>query len=199
MAAWRSPRIDLLWLPLGAGGNFVRFNGRLYETISALVEHRRSKDLYHSALEVTLPEGRFVVENCWPIPDENGPTRGVTVEGPVFSRRLSRLRSFRYEIRCWREGVIADIGDAVASPILVSEDDDSVRRLLELVLDVPACLWGRDELGLGEMWNSNSVISWLLARADLRPEGIEPPAGGRAPGWSAGIRLASLSRPSVPT
>jgi hypothetical protein len=25
--------IDLYWLPLGAGGNFVRLNGRVYEAI----------------------------------------------------------------------------------------------------------------------------------------------------------------------
>jgi hypothetical protein len=43
------------------------------------------------------------------------------------------------------------------------------------------------------MWNSNSVVSWLLARSDLRPERMAPPAGGRAPGWAAGIRIAALS------
>jgi hypothetical protein len=64
--------------------------------------------------------------------------------------------------------------------------------LLELVEAVPPLLWGRDELDLGEMWNSNSVISWLLARTGMRPEEISPPAGGRAPGWDAGIRLAHL-------
>ena len=25
------PAVDLYWLPLGAGGHFVRFNGRVYE------------------------------------------------------------------------------------------------------------------------------------------------------------------------
>jgi hypothetical protein len=45
------------------------------------------------------------------------------------------------------------------------------------------------------MWNSNSVVSWLLARSDLRPERIQAPAGGRAPGWEAGIRVAALSDP----
>jgi hypothetical protein len=46
---------------------------------------------------------------------------------------------------------------------------------------------------MGEMWNSNSVISWLLARSGLRPEEIHPPPGGRAPGWGVGLRLAHLS------
>jgi hypothetical protein len=54
----------------------------------------------------------------------------------------------------------------------------------------PVMIWGRDELRLGEMWNSNSVISYLLARSGLHTESIRPPAGGRAPGWDAGIVAA---------
>src|SRR5919106_6254708 len=33
--------IDLFWLPLGAGGWFVRLNGRIYEAIRAHRERRR--------------------------------------------------------------------------------------------------------------------------------------------------------------
>jgi hypothetical protein len=187
--------IDLYWLPLGAGGSFVRFNGLVYEAIHARLERRRSLDLYHSALEVRVPEERFVIENCWPIPDTNGAGRGVAVEGPVGSRRLGRFRVFRYEIRRWRAGVIADVGEAVASPQRLSDDLGQAQRLLELVVTVPPLIWGRDELGMGEMWNSNSVISWLLARSGLRAEEIHPPAGGRAPGWASGLRLAHRSTP----
>ena len=186
--------IDLYWLPLGAGGHFVRFNGHVYEAIHARLERRRPLDLYHSALEVRVPEGRFVVENSWPIPDTNGTARGVAVEGPVGNRRLGRFRVFRYEIRCWRDGFIADAGEAIASPQRLSNDPVRARRLLDLVANVPALVWGRDELGMGEMWNSNSVIAWLLARTDLRAGEIRPPAGGRAPGWASGLRLA-LSTP----
>jgi hypothetical protein len=32
--------IDLYWLPLGAGGRFVRTNGRLYEAVAARVQRR---------------------------------------------------------------------------------------------------------------------------------------------------------------
>src|SRR5450759_1179100 len=42
--------IDLYWLPLGAGGNFVRFNGYVYEAIKASLDRRPVCDLYHSAL-----------------------------------------------------------------------------------------------------------------------------------------------------
>ena len=44
--------IELYWLPLGAGGWFVRLNGRIYEAIHALLECRRLLDIYHSALRV---------------------------------------------------------------------------------------------------------------------------------------------------
>jgi hypothetical protein len=51
-------------------------------------------------------------------------------------------------------------------------------------------VWGRDELHAGEWWNSNSFIAWLLARTGLDTDAIQPPAGGRAPGWDAGLVLA---------
>jgi hypothetical protein len=54
----------------------------------------------------------------------------------------------------------------------------------------PLLTWGRDELRAGEMWNSNSLVAWMLARSGQCLEGIEPPAGGRAPGWGAGLVLA---------
>ena len=188
--------IELYWLPLGAGGWFVRLNGRIWEAIHARRERRRPRDLYHTALVVRVPEGRFVVENCWPIPDANGSSRGVAVEGPVGSRRLGRWRVFRYEVRRWRGGVIADAGEAVASPQLLSQDSVVAHRLLELVGSLPNPVWGRDELLTGEMWNSNSVIAWLLAGSGLPTDAIRPPAGGRAPGWNAGLVTARRQHPN---
>jgi hypothetical protein len=182
--------IDLYWLPLGAGGHFVRFNGGVYELILSFREHRASLDLYHTALEVTVPEGRFVIENAWPVPNDDGTARGVTVQGPVWNHRLGRLRIFRYEVRCWLDGTIPDVAEAVASPQRVSNDEDQARHVLALAGSIPTCVWGRDELHIGEMWNSNSVISWLLTTAGLPAEKISPPAGGRAPGWAAGVVAA---------
>ena len=40
------------------------------------------------------------------------------------------------------------------------------------------------------MWNSNSFISWLLARSGVDASAIRPPVGGRAPGWHAGLVVA---------
>jgi hypothetical protein len=94
----------------------VRLNGRIWEAVHALLERRRPLDLYRSALEVRLPEGRFVIENSWPIADGDGTARGVVVEGPVASHRMGRFRVFRYEVRRWRDGVIPDVAEAVASP-----------------------------------------------------------------------------------
>jgi hypothetical protein len=188
--------VDLFWIPLGAGGWFVRLNGRVYEAVHALLERRRPLDLYHSALEVHVPEGEFVIENAWPIPNRNGRSRGVVVEGPVGSRRLARFRFLRYEIRRWRDGVIPDVGEAVGGPRRVSDDVDRARRLLNLVGSVPAQIWGRDELGAGEMWNSNSVISWLLARSGIPTDNLRPPPGGRAPGWKAGLSVATGRHPA---
>lgn len=188
--------IDLYWLPLGAGGWFVRLNGRVYEAMKALAERRRPLDLYHTALEVRVPEGRYVIENSWPIPDADGAARGVVVEGPVGSRRIARLRVFRYEVRRWPDGVIADADEAVPGPRRVSDDPLHARRLLDLVGLLPGPTWGRDEFGTGEMWNSNSVISWLLARTGLPMHTIDPPAGGRAPGWEAGLVMARRERDS---
>ena len=42
---------DLYWLPLGAGGRFVRLNGRAYEAVMARIERRPACHLYHSALQ----------------------------------------------------------------------------------------------------------------------------------------------------
>lgn len=187
--------IDLYWLPLGAGGHFVRLNGRVYEAIQAFRERRPRFDLYHSALEVRVPEGRFVIETAWPIPDADLASRGVVVEGPVGSPRMARFRVFRYEVRRWRDGVIPDIREAVASPQRLSDDPARAHRVLDLVPSVPAPVWGRDELGTGEMWNSNSVVSWLLARSGLPTDGVRPPAGGRAPGWDAGLVTARRLSP----
>jgi hypothetical protein len=66
------------------------------------------------------------------------------------------------------------------------------QRLLELVPTVPALTRGRDELRTGEMWNSNSMIAWLIARSGIEAAAIQPPSGGRAPGWNAGLVVARL-------
>jgi hypothetical protein len=55
--------IDLYWLPLGAGGHSVRWNGKVYEALAAWHQRRRSQDLYHAALEVRHGGCRYVIGN----------------------------------------------------------------------------------------------------------------------------------------
>jgi len=188
--------IDLYWLPLGAGGHSVRLNGRVFEVFAARLERRDRCDLYHSALEVLVPEGRFVIEMT-PAQSSDESHRRAVAEGAVGTRAAGRFRIFRYEVRRWRGGAIPDVAEAVESPQRLSEDPDCARRLLELVPRTPTPVWGRDELHAGEMWNSNSLISWLIARSGLEPEAIRVPSGGRAPGWRAGIVVARRQRAST--
>ena len=167
----------------------MRLNGRLYEAAAARLERRPVRDLYHSALVAEVPAGRFVVEMA-PVRDGNRTARGVVAEGPVGSRWARRFRVFRYENRCWRDGVIPDVGEAVESPRRLTDDPVVAERVLELVPAAPTPVWGRDELSTGEMWNSNSLISWLLVRGGLDVYAVCLPGGGRAPGWDAGIVAA---------
>jgi hypothetical protein len=184
-----SGAVDLYWIPLGAGQHVVRLSGRLFESISARAQRRPPCDLYHSALVVVAPGGRFVIEQT-PVPDTHGERRGVVLEGPVGSRLAGRFRLFRYEVRRWRDGVIPDIAEAVSS-VRVTDDPAQASQILDLVPSVPALVWGRDEGHTGDMWNSNSVISWLIASAGLDVGRIQPPTGGRAPGWQAGLEIAA--------
>ena len=181
--------MDLYWLPLGAGGHSVRLNGQVFEFLAARLQRRPPCDLYHSALVVRAPEDRFVIESA-PVLRGDGDERGVVAGGPVGTQLAGRFRIFRYEVRRWAGGVIPDIAEAVESPRRLATDSELARRVLDFVPSVPTPVWGRDELGAGEMWNSNSVISWLITRCGLDAESIRPPKGGRAPGWHAGVVVA---------
>jgi hypothetical protein len=178
---------DLYWIPLGAGGHSVRFNGRVFEAVDAALHRRPRRDLYHAALVVD----DYAIEIA-PSPDADEPSRGVVATGAVGSRHLARLRLFRYEVRCWQGGVIPDLGWAVERH-RITTDPVVARRLIDAVADVPTPVWGRDELHAGEMWNSNSMIAWVIASAGLPAEHMRPPLHGRAPGWAAGLAAPRIS------
>lgn len=181
--------LDLLWLPLGAGDALpiVRWNGRIYEAIDARRHHRHACALYHAALEVVADRTPYVIE-MGPAWKGGARDHGVVVEGPVGARWLGRSPLFRYEVRCWRRGVIPDREHAVGRAQRLATDSAICRRVISLVPAFPPATWGRDEQHLGDMWNSNSLVSWLLARAGIDMAGVRPPRGGRAPGWDAGLR-----------
>ena len=180
--------VDLYWLPLGVRGRCVRWSGKTFEAVAAITAHRSRLDLYHSFLEVRAPEGRFVIE-MGPAFDDLPSERGVVATGAVGFAWGAVLPILRYEVRCWPHGISA-FEFAVDSPMRLTTDGYLASTVLRLVGDVPAPVWGRDELGVGEMWTSNSVTSWLLARAGI-VNSIQPPVGGRAPGWDAGLAVAA--------
>lgn len=183
--------VAMYWLPLGARGRWLRLGGKVYEALAALLARREPLDIYHSVLEVHAGEGRFVIE-MGPAIDDDRARRGVVAQGPAGFAWAAALRILRYEIRCWPEGITA-YDFAVESPLRLTHDTAVAARVLELVHEVPTPVWGRDDLGAGEMWTCNSLTSWLLGRADLC-ESIRPPVGGRAPGWDAGLTVARRGR-----
>lgn len=185
--------MDLYWIPLGAGGHVVGFNGRVYEAVVAACERRPRRAIYHAALVVELDGVRHAIELA-PSPDGHEALRGVVATGAVGSRLAGRLRVFRYEVRCLAGGSIPDLGEAIGGPRRLRTDPRCAQRLLDLVALVPTPVWGRDELRAGEMWNSNSIIAWVLAAAGLPTDDLRPPPGGRAPGWRAGLDVARRSR-----
>jgi hypothetical protein len=194
-AVTNAVRVELYWIPLGAGagGALVRGSGWLFELVSSLIARRPRRRLYHSALAVTIDGTTTTVEMA-PVWITRG-ERGVVPEGAVGLRMLGRSRWFRYEVRSWPGGSIPDLAAAVGGPVPVGAARGVARRILDLVPQFPTLVWGRDELHTGDMWNSNSLVSWLLVRAGIDLAGIAPPPGGRAPGWEAGVVAASRVRP----
>lgn len=189
------PTVTLHWLPLGAGGTVVRLSGRIWEKLAARRELRDPQPLFHSALEVVGRGGPSVIEIA-PVVNSLPADHGVVGEGPVGSAWAGRFRIFRYELRCWERGRIPDLEFEQGKPQPLSEDLDVAERILEIAPRVPMLTWGRDELRLGEMWNSNSVIAWLLAGAGIPAGEIRPPGSGRAPGWDAGAEAARMVPPA---
>jgi hypothetical protein len=138
---------------------------------------------------VELPPHSYAIEMtpAWNVPDVD---RGVVAEGAVGARWAGRWSAFRYEVHCWQGGEIGDVAEAVAGPQRLTDSLADAEQLLSVIREVPTPVWGRDELGVGEMWNSNSVTSWALMRCGLDARRLIPPNAGRAPGWAAGIAVA---------
>ena len=125
-----------------------------------------------------------------PVRDLSGEQRGVVAEGAVGARWAGRFRIFRYEIRVWRGGHIPDVAEAVDSPRrLTSEASRPARarsrsRGADPGLGSRRVRHGRDvELELRDRVGD---------RAQRHRRRVDPAAaGGRAPGWQAGVVVAS--------
>ncbi|GAA1808976.1 hypothetical protein [Nesterenkonia flava] len=176
------PHAALWWLPVGAGGHVVIHTSRWWELLNALRERRGARPLLHAALEVFDGHPRYVIEMT---PAWGGPagSRGVVATGPVGARWLGASRLFRYEVRCWRDGTIPDRDWATVPPLRLALSSVEADALLARVPEVPQLVWGRDVLGIDDMWNSNSLISWLLHTSGINEAQLSPPGHGSAPGW----------------
>jgi hypothetical protein len=134
--------VELYWIPLGAGGHCVRFNGRVFEAIQAARRRRPRCDLYHAALIVQLDGERHTIELA-PSPDADEASRGVVGTGAVGWRLAGCLRLFRYEVRCCAGGSIPDLGEAVGGPLRLSSRPPVARRMLDVIAFVPRPVWTR--------------------------------------------------------
>lgn len=182
-------RVQLWWLPVGAGGHVVVHTSRWWELFRARLGKRAPQPLFHSALIVVLDGAEYVIEMS-PAWGQCDPARGVVATGPVGLRLLGRSRLFRYEIRCWRNGILPDRAFAAGGPVEFRLAPGAAAALLRYTAAVPGHVWGRRVSGSRDMWNSNSLVSWLLEGAGIDAGRIRPPQGGSAPGWDAGIAVA---------
>ncbi|WP_052308361.1 hypothetical protein [Dietzia sp. UCD-THP] len=185
----RETGVALWWLPVGAGGHVVVHTSRWWEEFHARREHRPSRPLFHAALEVFTGHGRCAIEMA-PAWGPLSGSDGVVATGPVGLHWLGRSRLFRYEVRCQVDGRIPDLAWAPQPPTLIALSAVEADALLGRVAEVPRHTWGRDATGTGEMWNSNSLISWLLQTSGIDAAALGPPDHGSAPGWASGIVAA---------
>ena len=134
-----SGRVDLYWIPLGAGAAMpvVRWSGRLFESVMARRTSRQPQDLYHAALEIWLDDVRYTVEMA-PAWGASHGQDGVIGSGPVGLRLLGRSRFFRYEVRRWRNGVIPDLAEAVGGLTRVTDEVEPSVRSARGSVDLPS-------------------------------------------------------------
>jgi hypothetical protein len=183
--------LDLYWIPVGAGERVTPVAVWAFESVMATAQRRPREQLFHSAMVAEVDGVTTMVEMSPEQPGDGASLRGVVAGAPIALAPLGRFRFFRYEVRVWPGGSIPDLHLAVESPVRITEDPEHVRTVLGLVPEAPAPVWGRDELGLGERWNCNSVTAWTLSNAGLVDRAGSPPPGGRAPGWRAGLQAAT--------
>ena len=183
------PHANLWWLPVGAGGHFVVHTSRWWEALSARRQGRDAQPLCHAALEVFTVSSRVVVEMA-PAWGSGAGTQAVRATGPVGLHFLGRSRLFRYEVRSWVGGEIPDRAAAVTDPLRIPLGACQAEELVARVSEAPLWTWGRDVLGIGDMWNSNSLVAWLLETSGVDTASIGAPPPYRSPGWLCGRAAA---------
>ncbi len=183
-------------MPVGAGtSRFQRGSLRLWEAFEAARARRPRAALFHSALKLVSEDGQTSTLELTPA--FAGGQESPLLTGPVGFRGAERWRLFRYQLRCLPVARLPDEEFVVESPTTLSTDCALIPRILALAPTIPAYTWGRRVAGSDEMWTSDSVISFLLVRAGVDLSAVAPPKGGRAPGWRAGVALATGYRAAM--
>jgi hypothetical protein len=185
--------VELYWIPVAAGTpRLQRASLRVWEAFEAARARRPRATLFHTALKLWPPSGQALTLEL--VPAFKGANQTSLASGPVGVRGADRWLIFRYQLLLVPGASLPDEQWAVESPVCLSTEAATASRLLELAPAVPGHTWGRRVKGTHEMWTSDSVVSWLLVRAGLDLTRVQPPAGGRAPGWGAGIEDAHSPR-----
>lgn len=187
--------VDLYWLPVGAGtmSRVRAVSLGCWEAVAAALSRRPRAKLVHSALKLRPADG--ITRTVEMTPVFQGEAVAPAMTGPVGFRWAGRSRFFRYQLTVQPIDALPDEAWTVVSARLTA-DGNAAERVLALAPGVPAYTWGRRARGTSEMWTSDSAIAWILVRAGIDLDGVTPPAGSRAPGWYAGIQVASRkSRP----
>jgi hypothetical protein len=189
-----SAAVELYWIPVGAGtSRLQQASLRLWEAFEAARARRPQATLFHSALKLRIGGMTQTLEL---MPAFARVPAQPLLTGPVGASIAGRSRLFRYQLVCLEVDALPDEQWAVNSPQVLARDGATAHRILALARAVPAHIWGRRVPGTSEMWTSDSAISWLLVRAGVEMSAARIPAGGRAPGWKAGIEAASQVRPA---
>lgn len=181
--------VKLIWVPVVGGASvddILEFIAKFY------IDNPDGKTLFHSALEIQLPEGgecnRYIIELTESVSDKAESAKvGETVQHNIFG-------PFGYTIRLYRNGQEED-HERSKPRILLTNDCGIASNIVAFVKaqEIPDLDYGKKigtRSGAADRWTSNSVVAWLLQRTGLNPGGIFPPDGGIAPGWDAGSSYA---------
>ena len=182
--------VYLLWIPLGAGASVpvAHWSGRAYEAISARRARRTAAAICSTRRWRSRAGGhRFVVEMT-PAWGSAHTSAGSVASGPVAFQLLGRSRFFRYEVHCWRDGVIPTGTTRSVIPRCVSNDPDDRRSHPGPRSAVPNAHDGVATTSApGTCGTPTRSLPGCCPGRGSRTADVHPPRNGRAPGWRAGL------------
>ena len=148
----------------------MRLNGRIFEAVGRGLEQRDRVRPLPLRMVVRVPEGEFVIEQA-PVGTERE-LAASSPKAPVGSRWAradSDLPLRDPPLARWRDPGRRRGG---RQPAAADRGFPLRAGRARSCANVPMPVWGRDELGTGEMWNSNSVVAWLIARSGLAVDAV---------------------------